>query len=75
MVDGLFQDWFELFNPTATNVDIGGWFLSDDAPGPKKFRIPDGTMIAADGYLVFTETEFNAAPGSLTSFSLSSAGD
>jgi len=68
-------DWIELFNPNAVAVDIGGWFLSDDAPAPKKFRIPDGTMIAAGGYRIFTEAEFNAVPGSLTSFSLSSAGD
>jgi hypothetical protein len=32
-------------------------------------------MIAAGGFRVFTEAEFNALPGSLTSFSLSSAGD
>jgi hypothetical protein len=31
-------DWIELFNPNAFAVDIGGWFLSDDAPVPKKFR-------------------------------------
>jgi hypothetical protein len=68
-------DWIELFNPNATAVDIGGWFLSDDAPAPKKFRIPDGTVMAAGGYRVFTEAEFNGEPGSLTSFSLSSAGD
>jgi hypothetical protein len=68
-------DWIELFNPNSASVDIGGWFLSDDAPAPKKFRIPDGTMIAAGGFHVFAEAEFNASPGSLTSFSLSSAGD
>lgn len=68
-------DWIELFNPNGASVNIGGWFLSDDAPAPKKFRIPDGTMIAAGGYRAFTEADFNAAPGSLSSFSLSSAGD
>ena len=69
------RDWIELFNPNAGAVDIGGWFLSDDAPTPKKFRIPDGTMISGGGFRVFTEVEFNAAPSSLTSFSLSSHGD
>ncbi len=68
-------DSIELFNPNATEVNVGGWFLSDDGAAPKKFRIPDGTMIGAGGFLVFTETNFNAVPGLVTSFSLSSSGD
>jgi hypothetical protein len=68
-------DWLELFNPNAFEVDIGGWFLSDDGGWPTKFRIPPGTMIPAGGYRVFTEAEFNARPGSLESFALDSDGD
>jgi hypothetical protein len=69
------QDWIELFNPTASAVDVGGWFLTDDANAPAKFRIPDGTMIAAGGYVTFTEAQFNVTPGTATSFSLSSQGE
>ncbi|MCI0747378.1 MAG: lamin tail domain-containing protein, partial [Verrucomicrobia subdivision 3 bacterium] len=66
-------DYIELYNPTASDVNIGGWFISDDFEFGKKFRIPDGTMIAAGGYRVFTETDFNVpAP---VAFSFSSAGD
>ncbi len=68
-------DWVELFNPNPVPVDIGGWFLSDDGGLPRKFRVPDGTSIPAQGYRVFTEADFNAAPGSALSFSFSSAGD
>jgi hypothetical protein len=68
-------DWVELFNPNAVDVNIGGWFLSDDGALPKKFRIPNGTVISAHGFLVFTEADFNASPELLSSFSLSSAGD
>ena len=39
-------DAIELFNPTSTNVNLAGWFLSDDAAQPKKLRIPNGTVIA-----------------------------
>jgi hypothetical protein len=67
--------WLELFNPNPTDVSLGGWFLSDDAAAPKKFRIPDGTTIAAGGYRVFTEADFNANPALASSFSLNSAGD
>ncbi len=68
-------DWIELFNPNASEVNIGGWLLSDDAAAPKKFRIPDGTTIPAGGYRVFTETEFNANALLVSSFSLNSMGD
>lgn len=68
-------DAIELFNPTAADVDIGGWFLSDDGAVPKKFRIPNGTLIPAGGFRVFTEADFNPSPGTLYNFSLDSAGD
>ena len=68
-------DQVELFNPEAYPVDLGGWFLSDDPSQPRKFRIPPQTFIDAGGFRVFTETDFNPAPGSLSSFSLSANGD
>jgi len=52
-------DSVELFNPTGTNVSIGGWFLTDDFYTPKKYRIPTGTTIPANGYVVFNENQFN----------------
>ncbi len=52
-------DAIELFNPATTSVNLGGWFLSDDFYVPKKYRIPNGTMIPAGGYLVFNENQFN----------------
>lgn len=68
-------DSIELHNPTATPVNVGGWFLSDDAALPKKFRIPNGTTIPAGGFVMFTETQFNATPGITPSFALSSHGE
>ena len=68
-------DAIELYNPTASSVDLGGWFLTDDSKSPVKYRIPNGTMIPAGGYMVFTETNFNATPGAGSSFSLSSFGE
>jgi hypothetical protein len=68
-------DVIELFNPTATNVDVGGWFLTDDPTEPGKFRIPDGTIIPALGYLVFDERQFNPTPGTNGSFALSGRGE
>ena len=68
-------DAIELYNPTATNCDLGGWFLTDDATYPWKYRIADGTVLPAGAYLVFDETQFNATPGLGASFSLSSLGE
>jgi hypothetical protein len=69
------HDTIELFNPTASEASIGGWFLTDDPAAPFKFRIPSGTTIGPGGYVTFTEAQFNTAPGSATSFSLSSHGE
>jgi hypothetical protein len=67
------RDAVELFNPYATNVNVGGWFLTD-APGtPKKFQIPHPTIIPAGGRVVFDENQFNSGdPGS---FAFSSTGE
>lgn len=67
-----FVDTIELFNPTAQAVDLSGWFLTDDFSTAKKYRIPNGTVISAGGYLIFDESHFN--PGG-NGFALSSAGD
>lgn len=68
-------DAIELFNPNPGAVDLSGWFLTDDFGTPMKYRIPDGTNIAAGGFLVFNESQFNAVPGSPTNFGLSSHGE
>lgn len=68
-------DWIELLNPTETLADISGWYVSDDAAFPQKFRIPAGTQLPPHGYLVITSKQFNPSPGSATSFGLRSGGD
>ena len=46
-------DWVELHNTDSQPVALGGWFLTDKpAKTEKWWRIPDGTTIAANGYLV-----------------------
>jgi hypothetical protein len=65
-------DAVELFNPTTNDVNIGGWFLTDDYTNAFKFRIPNGTILPAGCYVVFTETNFNLGG---TGFAFSSKGD
>ena len=42
----------EFYNPSAADVDLGGYFLSDNPTNPDKFEIPDGTIVPAGGYLL-----------------------
>jgi hypothetical protein len=51
-------DAIELYNRGAAAVDISGWYLSDDAGTLKKFRIPNGTALAAGGYAVFRQAHW-----------------
>ena len=44
--------WIELFNPTAVDVSLEGYGLTDDFTTPKKSVIPAGVGIAAGAYLV-----------------------
>ena len=62
----------ELFNPNTNAVDVSGWYLTDNSGVPRKYRLPNGTVLGAGGYLVITEAEFN--PGGL-GFSFSAAGE
>ena len=67
------EDAIELHNTSASAVNISGWYLSDARTLLRKFRIPNGTTIPANGLRVFYETNFNPIPLDPGSFSLSSA--
>jgi len=51
------SDWIELYNTTDQAIEIGGWFLSDDAANLMKYTIPSGTVLPARGYLVIDEDQ------------------
>jgi hypothetical protein len=59
-------DFIELYNRSNEAVDISGCWLSD-RPAQHKFRIPDGTVIPARGFVAFDQNELD--------FALSSAGE
>ncbi len=74
-------DWIELHNTTTNDINVGGWFLSDDNRGgtnSTKYEISLGTVLPANGYHVFYEdTSFGNTNGAgcHTPFSLSEGGD
>jgi hypothetical protein len=72
------SDWIELHNTTDKAINIGGWFLSDDADDLTKYEIAEDTTIPPDGYVVFYEnagfgnTQY---PGCHVPFALSENGE
>jgi CotH kinase protein/Lamin Tail Domain/Chitobiase/beta-hexosaminidase C-terminal domain len=48
-----YHDWVELYNPTASTIDISGWHLSDRFTNPTKYEIPAGTTIPANSFIRF----------------------
>ena len=64
----------ELFNPTAAPANISGWFLTDTFNKPKKHRLPNGTFLQPNGYLVLSESTFTSADGSVFSFNAKGEG-
>ncbi len=46
-------DSIEIYNPTDTPADVGGWYLTDDRDEPRRFRIPDGVVLPPGQFWVF----------------------
>ena len=73
--EGTFPDWLELANATGTNINLSGWSLSDDG-NPLKFVFPNGTTLAAGGYLVvWCDSVTNTTSGLHSGFAFSRNGD
>lgn len=72
-------DWIELLNRSNGPIDISGWFISDDGSNLAKYRIAQGTTIAAGEHLVFYEDihfgSDSVDPNALVPFALSNTGE
>ena len=49
---GEFEDWVELYNPTAAAIDINGWAITDKPANPTKWVIPSSFTIPANGVAI-----------------------
>ncbi len=61
------MDFVELFNPSNEQINLSGYYLSDSAFGPRKYKIPENTIIEPKGFIHFTRAELG--------FGLSSNGE
>lgn len=76
---GEFEDWIEIRNPTKQDIDVGGWYITDDLDKPLKWRIPATnpritTVIAGHYLLLFADKDTAQGPLHLN-FSLSKNGE
>ncbi|MEI9812750.1 MAG: lamin tail domain-containing protein [Acidobacteriota bacterium] len=63
---GVPGDWIELFNPSASPVNLAGFVVKDN-DDTHNYTIPAGTTIAAGGYLVVEEAQLGFGLGSADS--------
>lgn len=63
---GAGSGFVEFYNPTASAIDIGGWYLSDDPGDLSKFQIPGSLTIPTAGLASVGFTESSLTPASPT---------
>jgi hypothetical protein len=74
--DGDFADWVELYNPDPAPAPLAGWFLTNSATNPNKWKIPAVTL-PPGGYIVIFCSGKNYADVTqplATNFSLTDTG-
>lgn len=70
-----YPDWIEIYNAGTVSVDLGGMYLTDDLLNPTMWRIPDGVVIPAGGYLLFWADNDPEQGSTHTNFKLDTAGE
>ena len=70
-------DWIELFNGGTTTANLDGWFLTDSAADPTRWRLPATNMPPGGFLVVFASGKNRAVAGAPlhANFSLSAAGE
>lgn len=72
--DGEFDDWVELYNNTSTSINLGGYYLTDNANDLMKYQFPNVT-IDANSYLIIWTDSDPLQQGLHTDFKLSGSGE
>ncbi len=73
--DGDYSDWIELYNPTSSAINLGGWYLSDNPDELIKWIFPQ-IQIDAYGYvLIFCSGKDRRGAELHSNFKLSGSGE
>ncbi|MDD4992622.1 MAG: chitobiase/beta-hexosaminidase C-terminal domain-containing protein [Paludibacter sp.] len=71
------SDWLELYNNSAGTIDLGGWFLTDDAANLKKWQFPAVSLPKGAYLVIFASGKNRIDPSKKlhTNFKLSGSGE
>jgi len=58
-VDPSSSQWVELYNTSASTVDISGWIIDDSGSPSTKYTISQNTILPSNTCLTFTSGNFN----------------
>jgi hypothetical protein len=72
---GEFDDWIELYNLSASPVNLSGYYLSDSKKDVSKWKFPGGAVINPKEYLIIWADNDTTQLGLHANFNLSSGGD
>ena len=70
---GNYCDWIELYNHSEQELDLSGWFLSDDAENPTMWELQSGTILPSKEFLLIYAD--GTGFGMHTNFKLSKEGE
>lgn len=73
--NGQFDDWIELYNLSAEDLNISGYYLTDSKKELTKWKFPEGTILAKNGYLIVWADGDTTQVGLHTNYKLSAVGE
>ena len=78
-LQGQYEDWIEIHNVGAEEIDMSGMYLTDDLSAPTKWQISGGgragMVVPAGGYLLIWADGDTTDPGLHANFKLDSNGE
>ena len=60
-----YSDWIELYCSGTDRCYLTNYFLTDDYNEPLKWKIPDGTFIEPDSFLIVWADDYNEVPNQI----------
>ncbi|MGB0610850.1 MAG: lamin tail domain-containing protein, partial [Verrucomicrobiales bacterium] len=78
-MDGDFSDWVEIYNPDEEDINLEGYFLTDNSNNLTKWTFPKVILKSGEYLIVFAsgkEKNFQVEPDEIhADFELSSSGE
>jgi len=70
-----FDDWIEFYNNSMNEIDLSGYYLSDNLRVPYRWQFPEGTKIGAQEFLIVWADDDTLQVGLHANFRLSADGE